>query len=240
MVQTYSYDEWGDVTASAGNVDDNPYQYAGRYGYYTHYQETDFELLQLGVRYYDPKIGRFTSRDPAEQGIDWYIYADDNPMLLTDPLGMYPKPGCHAKHPNKSAEDCVRKVLSEAPRPKPGGLNEGTWSELLKCFKGANIDSLCNWIPCAMAEQNPKWFGYDDIWPNACDQEKHDKNAGRRTKMEACNACAFQRFQSCLCRAVAKSPMKIRALATASQKCKRDLENDQATCLERYPCGGEY
>ena len=48
------------------STSDNPYQYVGRLGYYTHYQEPDFSLLQLGVRYYDGEIGRFTQLDPIK------------------------------------------------------------------------------------------------------------------------------------------------------------------------------
>ncbi len=87
VTDKYSYDEWGNVTPDSGNVTtDNPYQYVGRYGYYTHYQEPDFKLLQLGVRYYDPEIGRFTSRDPIKDGMNWYAYVENNPLLR----GLYP------------------------------------------------------------------------------------------------------------------------------------------------------
>lgn len=52
VTDKYTYDEWGNVTPDAGNeTADNPYQYVGRHGYYSHYQEPDFRLLQLGVRY---------------------------------------------------------------------------------------------------------------------------------------------------------------------------------------------
>jgi hypothetical protein len=42
-----------------------PYQFVGRLGYYTHYQEASFGLMQIGVRFYDSAIGRSTQRDPA-------------------------------------------------------------------------------------------------------------------------------------------------------------------------------
>ncbi len=90
MTDKYSYDEWGNVTPDASNITtDNPYQYVGRYGYYTHYQEPGFGLLQLGVRYYDPSIGRFTQLDPAKDGINWYAYADGNPMGYVDDWGEF-------------------------------------------------------------------------------------------------------------------------------------------------------
>jgi len=66
VTDKYSYDEWGATAHTYGSTSDNPYQYVGRLGYYTHYQEPDFSLLQLGVRYYDGEIGRFTQLDPIK------------------------------------------------------------------------------------------------------------------------------------------------------------------------------
>ena len=87
----YSYDAYGGVLShnrSTGSVD-QPYQYVGRLGYYTHWQEPGFGLLQLGVRFYDSHVGRFTQKDPAFDGLNYYAYVYDNPLLLTDPNGEF-------------------------------------------------------------------------------------------------------------------------------------------------------
>ena len=42
----------------------------------------------MGHRYYDPRTGRFISRDPIKDGNNWYAYCDNNPVHLTDPLGL--------------------------------------------------------------------------------------------------------------------------------------------------------
>ena len=39
--------------------------------------------------YYGPYIGRFLQRDPAGQGVNWYAYAANNPMMFIDPTGMF-------------------------------------------------------------------------------------------------------------------------------------------------------
>jgi RHS repeat-associated protein len=41
-------------------------------------------------RYYSPALGRFTSKDPIgfNGGMNLYRYADNNPLLFTDPFGL--------------------------------------------------------------------------------------------------------------------------------------------------------
>ncbi len=85
------------------NSVDQPYQYVGQLGYYTHYQEPDFGLLDLGVRFYDPQTGRFTRRDPVQQeGMSDYLYVNGRCTMDTDPDGLAPrgKPHCSSKDRN--------------------------------------------------------------------------------------------------------------------------------------------
>jgi RHS repeat-associated protein len=83
----YTYDAWGNVTSRTGSTQ-QPYQYVGAMGYYTHYQDANLPLLQLGVRFYDPSIGRFTQVDPIGDGINWYAYCENNPLMRVDPRGL--------------------------------------------------------------------------------------------------------------------------------------------------------
>jgi len=53
-------------------------------------------LYYLNARYYNPATGRFLSEDPVGQtssnalSYNEYAYAENNPVLLTDPSGMVP------------------------------------------------------------------------------------------------------------------------------------------------------
>ena len=85
----YSYDAWGNTTHETGTTA-QPYQYVGRLGYYTHVQDNQMDLLQLGVRFYDPETGRFTQVDPVHYGMSWYRYAGDRPTARVDPTGLLP------------------------------------------------------------------------------------------------------------------------------------------------------
>jgi hypothetical protein len=46
-------------------------------------------LYYLRARYYDPSIGRFMSEDPAQDGLNWYVYCGNNPVMFVDPMGLY-------------------------------------------------------------------------------------------------------------------------------------------------------
>jgi len=44
-------------------------------------------MLQLGARFYWPEVGRFVSQDPIGTGVNWYAYAESNPVVWVDPTG---------------------------------------------------------------------------------------------------------------------------------------------------------
>ncbi len=85
IADTYTYDSFGNVTASTGSVT-NRFQYTAR--------EFDSEsgLYYYRARYYDPNAGRFISEDPIgfRGSSNFYKYVANNPTDLTDPTGLQP------------------------------------------------------------------------------------------------------------------------------------------------------
>jgi RHS repeat-associated protein len=85
VVAKYDYEPFGRYKESLGSATKNPYTFTGR--------EWDEEsgLFFYRARYMDPKIGRFTSKDPIgfDGGdVNLYAYVRNNPMLYTDALGQ--------------------------------------------------------------------------------------------------------------------------------------------------------
>jgi RHS repeat-associated protein len=49
--------------------------------------EDETGLVYMRARYYEPTTGRFISEDPARDGVNWYLYADGNPVNRIDSSG---------------------------------------------------------------------------------------------------------------------------------------------------------
>ncbi len=93
VTDRYSYDAYGAVISHDRNTGtvDQPYQYVGQLGYYTHWMAPELGWLQLGVRFYDAETGRFERRDSARvDEISSYCYVDGGPLGSADPLGLAP------------------------------------------------------------------------------------------------------------------------------------------------------
>jgi len=103
VAQTYTYDSFGNTTASSGSFT-NPFRYAGRDF------DSDTGLYYYRARYYDPQPGRFLSEDPLRFGIsansgprltfltsaamrgrsaDFYTYVSNRPINDRDPMGLW-------------------------------------------------------------------------------------------------------------------------------------------------------
>nr|MCU0316087.1 RHS repeat-associated core domain-containing protein [Fimbriimonadaceae bacterium] len=83
MVAKRDYDAFGNVIASTGTWG-SAFGYAGGFGY----QEDATGLKLLGHRYFDSFTGRFLTRDPIKDGRNWYSYAENDPVNLSDPDGL--------------------------------------------------------------------------------------------------------------------------------------------------------
>ena len=86
VVNTYEYTPWGEIRSETETVD-NPIKYAGEY------YDDELDMYYLRARYYNPKIGRFTSLDIEEGEIsnpldmNRYVYCRNNPTKYIDPSG---------------------------------------------------------------------------------------------------------------------------------------------------------
>ena len=74
----------------------------------------DFNLLQLGVRFYDSETGRFTQRDLVESAMDYYTYSLNRPVSLVDPRGLTPTwPGKGRDADSAQCKEWLRQCLAQ-------------------------------------------------------------------------------------------------------------------------------
>ena len=59
------------------------------FGYCGEYLDSESNLIYLRNRYYNSTIGRFITEDPVKDGLNWYAYAGNNPVMFFDPSGLY-------------------------------------------------------------------------------------------------------------------------------------------------------
>lgn len=80
-----AYDSFGNTTNSSGSLT-NFFRYTAREF------DTETNLYHHRARYYDPMTGRFLSEDPIhfKAGVNFYRYVNNNPVLLSDPVGTCP------------------------------------------------------------------------------------------------------------------------------------------------------
>jgi RHS repeat-associated protein len=83
-VQTYNYDPYGNPTQSPPAGSQARFRYAGMF----YHQDSGLYLTQY--RAYDPRTGRWLSRDPLGEagGANIFGYVGNNPVNDLDPLGL--------------------------------------------------------------------------------------------------------------------------------------------------------
>ena len=95
---TYDYDAFGNTLVEEGEIN-NPIRYSGEY------LDEETGLIYLRARYYDSSVGRFISEDPIRDGMNWYAYCGNSPVMMVDPWGLYTDYAFYGdEHQMKAAE----------------------------------------------------------------------------------------------------------------------------------------
>jgi RHS repeat-associated protein len=83
VVDRLGYSAYGEIRYRLANFD-TPFLYGGFFGVMTDANG----LIAMRARYYNPLTKRFLTSDPALDGLNWYAYADGNPINFSDPTGF--------------------------------------------------------------------------------------------------------------------------------------------------------
>ena len=89
---TYTYDAWGKLLTSTGDLAEvNPIRYRG------YYYDTETELYYLHSRYYDPEVCRFVNSDSFSYlcanndfaSVNLFVYCGNSPAMRADSAGNH-------------------------------------------------------------------------------------------------------------------------------------------------------
>ena len=79
----YDYDVWGNFLKKEETIENH-------FTYFCQTYDETTGMYYLRARYYDPTTGRFTQQDSAEDGYNWYVYGNQNPVVYVDWTGEEP------------------------------------------------------------------------------------------------------------------------------------------------------
>jgi RHS repeat-associated protein len=135
------YTPWGEVLDSWSASASLPieYTFTGQMSYMddpiTSETTEGFGLMFFNARWMDPQLGRFAQADsivpPGVQGLDRYAYANNSPLVYTDPSGhesvcgsIYSDPEC-----NGEPDQLDESLLHKTPRTRTGvsGMDYYNW-----------------------------------------------------------------------------------------------------------------
>jgi RHS repeat-associated protein len=90
VVQRYAYDAFGNPVALSGSFLPNDYFYYWEYRFGAYRWDWETGTYQVRYRQYQPRLGRWLSRDPAEEGagLNLYSHVHNNTPTSVDPNGL--------------------------------------------------------------------------------------------------------------------------------------------------------
>ncbi len=121
------YNAWGRLQSDAP-TDMNFTGMEGLISYSTYSWDVTLELYYAQNRFYDPADKRFTQEDKTEDGANWYLYVENNPLIFVDADGnmMVPVEKCgggRVSKPKTARTIPVKKPPVNKPKATPAPSN---------------------------------------------------------------------------------------------------------------------
>ena len=79
-IAEYKFAPYGEKEISSGDGTD--------YGFTDKTEDASTGLKYFGARFYDAEVGRFINLDPKKDGLNWFEFCRNNPVLYVDPNGL--------------------------------------------------------------------------------------------------------------------------------------------------------
>lgn len=89
ITSSRKYDVYGLVRGGTYPGGTSSHKFVGQLG---HPSEDNNGMIYMRARYYDPTLGRFISQDSAGNGVNWFVYCENNPVNYLDDNGKNGNP----------------------------------------------------------------------------------------------------------------------------------------------------
>ena len=168
MEALYEYRAFGEELKKLGSGDAK-YTYGGKE------LDEDTNLYYFNARYYDATTGRFINVDPIQSGLNWYIYANNNPLNRVDPTGLKDKN--IIKEKIIDAKDyVVDKAVKEWNRFKDAVADEKRFTNEYYA-KESQAEEFAN-KAARQSKEYPTWLGYIIFKGSNCGPEYNNNKFG--------------------------------------------------------------
>lgn len=137
----YEYSPFGKITYSDGDMADD-----FKYRFSSEYFDSETKLVYYNYRYYSPELGRWLSRDPAEEsgGTNLYGFVENEPISQIDYHGLFRWTWRAKRYTNTLPKHWNEYRNKQKPKPKGlGGLVTNVTQVIIKyCSKDKKCCSL--------------------------------------------------------------------------------------------------
>jgi RHS repeat-associated protein len=122
------------------------------------HQEDETGLVYMRARYYEPTTGRFVSEDPAGHGMNWFLYADRNPITYLDFTGKFLLP---------DQAEAVAQGIGLTARQAAALRTFAAWYEkqLIKALANKNLNIIIQFVEDSMIPVGLE-SGSFTLWPS--------------------------------------------------------------------------
>ena len=164
VVEEATFSGFGEVVKKTSSIV-NPFGYKGALGYYTNGEMDD---IYVRARTYEPTVGRWLSLDPARSTVNLYTYSSNNPIVFSDPSGLFTVYGLYCGPGSGPGDpiDCVDQACVEHDSCL------ATSADWLTLFHRRNCDRELCWRVTACVVRGDfdasQLGGLKIVWEYAC------------------------------------------------------------------------
>jgi RHS repeat-associated protein len=149
-IASFNYDGFGNVRSQSGSTSP-PTGTGGDFRFHSAWLEAASGLYNMRAREYDPRLGRFTSRDPVDgvmaqpESFNIYAYVLNNPHVFSDPSGK-------TSYAEETITSFVQFILNQLRIHGVQKARQFAFDQIKDALVGLAKQSLLRYLPANLGE----------------------------------------------------------------------------------------